>query len=169
MDVLNNILGNPQKRSQYDDFIGRYQQGSPYDGIDDDEAVQRYEEITPTLSDQDYQESAEAAYSQLSPEERREFSRYLQQRAQQRGMTDFDGNGIDDRLEDPGELAKRTSQVRQQDPNILEQLMGKGGTGGPLDNPLAKIVFAGITAFAASKIMGRARSHLLLTEGPRSI
>ena len=51
MDVLNNILGNPEKRSQFDDFIGRYQQGSPYDGIDDDEAVQRYEEITPTLSD----------------------------------------------------------------------------------------------------------------------
>ena len=155
MDVLNNILGNPEKRSQYDDFIGRYQQGSPYDGIDDDEAVQRYEEITPTLSDRDYQESAEAAFSQLSPEERREFSRYLRDRAQQRGMNDFDGNGIDDRLEDPSELAKRTTQVRKQDPNILEQLMGKGGTGGPLDNPLAKIVFAGITAFAASKIMGR--------------
>jgi hypothetical protein len=155
MDVLNNILGNPEKRSQYDDFIGRYQQGSPYDGIDDDEAVQRYEEITPTLSDRDYEESAEAAFSKLSPEERREFSRYLRDRAQQRGMNDFDGNGIDDRLEDPSELAKRTTQVRQQDPNILEQLMGKGGTGGPLDNPLAKIVFAGITAFAASKIMGR--------------
>ena len=73
MDVLNNILGDPQKRSQYDDFISRYQQGSPYDGIGDDEAVQRYEEITPTLSDRDYQDSAEAAYSQLSPEERREF------------------------------------------------------------------------------------------------
>ena len=155
MDILTNILGDPQKRSQYDDFIGRYQQGSPYDGIDDDEAVQRYEEITPNLSDQDYRESAEAAFSQLSPEERKEFSRYLQQRAQQRGMTDFDGNGIDDRLEDPGELAKRTSQVRQQDPNLLEQLMGKGGTGGVLDNPLAKVVFAGIASFAASRLMGR--------------
>jgi len=70
-------------------------------------------------------------------------------------MTDFDGNGIDDRLDDPRELAKRTSQVRQQDPNSLEQLLGKGGTGGPLDNPIAKVVFAGITAFAASNIMGR--------------
>ncbi len=156
MDVLNNILGDPKKRSQYDDFIDRYQQGSPYDGIGDDEAVQRYQEITPSLSDRDYQESAEAAFTQLSPEERREFSRYLQQRAQQRGMTDFDGNGIDDRLEDPQELAKRTSQVRQRDPNIAEQLLGKGGTGGPLDNPIAKVILAGITAFAASKIMGRA-------------
>ena len=117
--------------------------------------MQRYQEITPQLSNQDYQESAEAAFSKLTPEQRREFSRYLQQQAQQRGMTDFDGNGIDDRLEDPGELAKRTTQVRQQDPNLLEQLLGKGGTSGPLDNPLAKVVFAGITAFAASKIMGR--------------
>ena len=119
MDVLNNILGNPEKRSQYDDFIDRYQQGSPYDGIDDDEAVQRYQEITPQLSDRDYEDSAKAAYSQLTPEERREFSQYLRQRAQQRGMTDFDGDGIDDRLEDPAELAKRTTQVRQQDPTSL--------------------------------------------------
>jgi hypothetical protein len=155
MDILNNILGNPQKRSQYDDFIGRYQQGSPYDGIDDDEAVQRYEEITPNLSDSDYEESAAAAFSKLSPEERREFGNYMRQRAQQRGITDFDGDGIDDRLEDPRELAKRTSQLRKQDPNILEQLMGKGGTGGPLDNPIAKVAFAGIAAFAASKLMGR--------------
>ena len=155
MDVLNNILGTPEKRTQYDDFIDRYQKAPPYDTIADDEAVQRYQEITPNLTDRDFEESAEAAFSKLSPEERREFSRYLRDRAQQRGMTDFDGNGIDDRLDDPAELAKRTSQVRQQDPNILEQLLGKGGTGGPLDNPLAKIVFAGITAFAASKIMGR--------------
>jgi hypothetical protein len=48
-----------------------------------------------------------------------------------------------------------TSQVRQKDPNILEQLMGRGGTGGPLDNPIAKAAFAGIAAMAASKIMGR--------------
>jgi hypothetical protein len=157
MDVLNSILGDTQKRSQYDDFINRYQQGSPYDGFGDDEAVQRYQEITPNLSDRDYQESAEAAFSQLSPQERRELSRYLQQRAQQQGITDFDGNGIDDRLEDPRELARRTSQLRQRDPNVLAQLLGNGGTGGPLDNPMAKVIFAGITAFAASKMMGRTR------------
>jgi len=154
MDLLDNILGNPQKRSQYDDFIGRYQQGSPYDGINDDEAVERYEEITPRLSDQDYEESAEKAFSQLSPQERREFAQYMRQRARQRGITDFDGDGIDDRMQDPHELARMTSQVRQRDPNILEQLMGKGGTGGPLDNPIAKVAFAGIAAFAASKLMG---------------
>jgi hypothetical protein len=155
MDLINNILGNPQKRSEFEDFIDRYDQGSPYDGIADDEAVQRYEQITPQLSDEDYRESAEAAFSRLTPEERQEFARYMRQRAQEQGITDFDGDGMDDRLQDPSDLARATTQVRQRDPNILEQLMGKGGTGGPLDNPIAKIVFAGITAFAASKVMGR--------------
>ena len=156
MDVLQNILGgNAQKRSQYEDFIGRYETGAPYDGIRDDEAVERYQEIAPQLSDDDYQESAEAAFSRLSPEERREFAMYMRDRARQRGITDFDGDGIDDRMQDPRELARRTRQVRQRDPNVLEQLMGKGGTGGALDNPLAKAAFAGIAAMAASRLMGR--------------
>ena len=155
MDVLSNILGNPEKRTQYEDFIDRYDKAPPYDTIPDDEAVQRYQEITSNLSDQDFEQSAEAAFSKLTPEERQEFVRYLQQKARQQGITDFDGNGIDDRLEDPSELAKRTTQVRQQDPNILGQLLGSNGTGGLLDSPLAKIVLAGISAFAASRMMGR--------------
>jgi hypothetical protein len=152
MDLLNNIFGNDQKRTEYDDFIGRYEQGSPYDGIRDDEAVERYREIAPNLSDDDYRDSAEAAFSRLSPQERREFAQYLRQRAHSQGITDFDGDGIQD---DPRQLAQATADVRHRDPNILEQLMGKGGTGGPLDNPIAKVAFAGIAAFAASKLMGR--------------
>ena len=156
MDLINNILGgDPKKRSQYEDFIGRYEQGSPYDGIRDEEAVERYHEITPQLSDADFQDSAEAAFSRLSPEERTEFGNYMREKARQRGITDFDGDGVPDRIQNPRELARMTSQVRQRDPNILEQLMGKGGTGGPLDNPIAKLAFAGIAAMAASKLMGR--------------
>lgn len=79
----------------------------------------------------------------------------MRNKARQRGITDLDGDGVDDRLEDPRELARMTSQVRQRDPNILEQLMGKGGTGGPLDNPIVKAACAGIAAMAASRLMGR--------------
>jgi hypothetical protein len=156
MDLITNILGgDPKKRSEYEDFIGRYEQGSPYDGIQDDEAVERYHELAPQLSDADYQDSAEAAFARLSPQERKEFAAFMRDKAHQRGITDFDGDGVDDRMEDPRELARMTNQVRQRDPNLLEQLMGKGGTGGPLDNPIAKAAFAGIAAMAASKLMGR--------------
>jgi hypothetical protein len=154
MDLFNDLLGGGgnNKRSQYEDFIGRYEQGSPYDGIGDDEAVERYREVDSRLDDDQYRDSAEAAFSRLSPQERQEFARYMQSRARERGIDSFDQS---DRYDDPSELARMTSQVRQKDPNILEQLMGRGGTGGPLDNPIAKAAFAGIAAMAASKIMGR--------------
>jgi hypothetical protein len=155
MDLINSFLGNDQKRSQYEDFVGRYEQGSPYDGIRDDEALERYREVSPRLSQTDYEDSAEAAFSRLSPQERRQFGEYMRSRAQQQGITDFDGDGVDDRMQGPRELARMTSQVRQRDPNILEQLMGQGGTGGSFDNPIAKAAFAGIAAMAASKLMGR--------------
>lgn len=153
MDMFNDLLGggDRDKRSQYEDFIGRYEQGSPYDGIGDDEAVQRYREVDQRLDDDQYRDSAEAAFARLSPQERQEFARYMQTRAQNNGYDDFDGS----RGDDPAELARMTSQVRQKDPNLLEQLMGRGGTGGPLDNPIAKAAFAGIAAMAASKFMGR--------------
>ena len=33
MDMLERILGGPEKQTEYEDFIDRYQQGSPYDAI----------------------------------------------------------------------------------------------------------------------------------------
>ena len=67
-------------------------------------------------------------------------------------------DGIDDRAQqDPGVLADMTTRMRTDQPNILEQLLGKSGTGGTFNNPLAKIALAGITAFAAQKIMGARR------------
>jgi hypothetical protein len=69
---------------------------------------------------------------------------------------DLNDDGIDDRAQrDPGELAEVTTQVRDQNASIFEQILGKGGTGGAFDNPIAKIAVAGIAAMAASKLMGR--------------
>jgi hypothetical protein len=59
--------------------------------------------------------------------------------------------------DDPGQLADMTTSLRDKDPNILEQLMGRGGTGGTFDNPIAKVAFAGIAAMAAQRLMGGRR------------
>ena len=70
-------------------------------------------------------------------------------------MPDYDVNddGIDDRMQqDPGQLAEMTTRMHDQNPNILEQLLGKGGTGSFLDNPTVKIAIAGITAFATRRL-----------------
>ena len=162
MDVLQQLMGGAEQRSQYQDFTNRFNQGSPYDGISDDEAESRYREIAPHLSREDYRDSAEETFSRLSPQERREFSQYLRTKASQRGYSaqdyDLNDDGIDDRMQDdPRQLADMTTQLRDRDPNILEQLMGRGGSGGPLDNPLAKVAFGGIAAMAAQRLMGGRR------------
>jgi hypothetical protein len=162
MDILERVLGSPEKRTEYQDFIKRYDQGSPYDTINDREAVDRYQQVTPELSRDQYRDSAAEAFGRLSPQERAEFSQWLRTRANAQGVQvpdyDLNDDGIDDRAQqDPGELAEMTTRVREQDPSIFEQILGKGGTGGAFDNPIAKIAVAGIAAMAASKLMGGRR------------
>jgi hypothetical protein len=160
MDLLQRALGGPETQAEYEDFIDRFKKGSPYDSIDDREAIGRYDSVTPDLSNSDYRDAAAETFDQLSPQERAEFSRWLRTRATANGVQvpdyDLNDDGLDDRLQgSPGDLAEVTTRVREQDPNIFEQVLGKGGTGGPLDNPIVKAVVAGIAAMAAQRILGR--------------
>jgi hypothetical protein len=161
MDMLGQLLGGGQQRKDYSDFINRYQQGQPWDGISDQEALDRYGQIAPQLPAETYRESAEQAFSRLSPQERGEFARYLQSRTRDRSLNipDLDRDGIDDRAQkDPGYLANVTTQMHQQQPDLLGQLLGgaggQGGLGGALSSPIAKAALAGIAAMAAQKFLG---------------
>ena len=155
MDVLNELLGGTQ-RQDYDDFVRRYDQGAPWDGIGDDEALDRYRQVAPRLSTDQYRDSAEEAFRRLTPEQRAEFGRWLQQRSQQQGIG-LGGLETADRLDDPAALATASAQVRDQQPGLLEGLLGGGGSGagGLLSSPIAKAALAGIAAVAVSKVMGR--------------
>jgi hypothetical protein len=162
MDLLEKVLGGTQQQNEYRDFIDRFERGSPYDSIDDREAVDRYRQVAPQLSRDQYRDSAADAFARLSPQERAEFSRWLRTRATERGVSvpdyDLNDDGIDDRMQqDPRDLAEMTTRVREREPNIFEQLLGKGGTGGPFDNPIAKAALAGIAAMAAQRILGGRR------------
>jgi hypothetical protein len=160
LDLLQNLLGGGQQRQQYQDFANRYDQGPPHEGYSDQEVLDRYNQVAPRLPPDMYQQSAEEAFARLSPQERQEFARYLQQRSQQQGLNfpDFNQDGIDDRYQDPRRLAQVTSRMEQQQPGILGQLLGGGGGGGAgsmLDNPLAKAALAGVAAIAVKKMMAR--------------
>jgi hypothetical protein len=161
MDLLEKVLGG-EKKTEYEDFINRYEKGSPYDSIDDREAADRYGQIAPQLSRDQYRDSAQDAFARLSPSERADFSRWLRTRANERGVSvqdyDLNDDGIDDRMQnDPRELAEMTTRVRDSEPNIFQQILGKGGTGGMFDNPIAKIATAGIAAMAAQRLLGGRR------------
>ena len=161
---MQQLLGGGQQRQDYQDFIDRYDQGAPYEGISDQEALDRYQQVAPHLPPAEYQQAAQEAFARMSPQERMEFTQYLRQRAQQQNLNfpDLNQDGIDDRVQrDPGELARMTSRMRQQQPGGLGALLGGGGGGGGggmgdmLGNPLAKAALAGVAAMAVKQMMNR--------------
>ncbi|HEX2264749.1 MAG TPA: hypothetical protein VHH14_00530 [Solirubrobacterales bacterium] len=178
--MLNNILGGGQQRQEFDDFANRYEQGAPWDGISDDEAMQRYSQVAPQIPPDVYERSAQESFSRLNPDQRMQLGRYIQQQAPQYGVQfpDQDMNGQDDRLQDPGYLAQMTGRIHQQQPGLLGQILGGGGGGGGLGgglggalggalgggggggmlgNPIAKAALGGIAAMAVKQMMGGRR------------
>ena len=129
----------------------------PWDGISDQEAYSRYQQVAPQLSPQMYQESAQEEFSRLTPEQRLQLGQYVQQQTRQQGLNvpDLNRDGIDDRLQDPAYLARATGQLQQQQPGILGDLLGGGGGGGQsmMQSPIAKAALAGIAAMAVKKMM----------------
>ena len=161
MNMLEQLMGGGKRRSDWDDFVGRYDQGAPYDGISDQEALSRYQQVAPQLPPDVYETSAQEAFARMSPQERGQFVQYLRQRAQQQhfDFPDLNQDGIDDRVQrDPRELARMTTRMRQQQPGGLGALLGGGGGGGMgdmLGNPLAKAALAGVAAMAVKQMMNR--------------
>lgn len=167
MGFLENILGGGQNsENDYRDFVNRYEQGAPHEGYSDEEVASRYQQVSRQLPTDVYQESAQEAFSRMSPQERMQFGQYLQQQTRQQNYNfpDLDGDGQDDRYQDPNYLAQATGRIHQQQPDLLGQLLGGaagmlGGNsqagGNVFSNPLAKGAMAGIAAMAVKKLMER--------------
>lgn len=176
MDHLSSLMGG-NRREEYRDFVKRYDaSASPYDGISDEEALDRYREVAAELSEEDYRHSAREAFSRMSPEERVEFGRQLQDQSAQRSL-DFPGRSAQEqivRLEDPDLLARVTARANREHPDLLEGLLkggsiglvggamgdgvtggegASGGEGGMASNPAAKAAMVGIVAATVKRAM----------------
>lgn len=169
MTFLQNMFGgNQDAERDYRDFVNRYEQGSPHEGYSDEEVLNRYQQVSRQLPPDLYQESAQEAFSRMSPQERMQFAQYLQQQTQQQNYNfpDVDHDGQDDRYQDPNYLARATGRMHQQQPDLLSQVfsgvagnsLGGQRGGNILNNPLAKGAMAGIAALAMKKLMNRGGS-----------
>jgi hypothetical protein len=127
---LTDMLQDSGQREQMKDFVDRYDQGQPWEGISDDEAVQRHDQVAAQLDDKEYEESARESFEKLDPQQRREVARSLQQ----------------PETDDPAELARATRQVQKKQPDLLRDLMA---------NPALKGAVAGIAATAAKRVIKR--------------
>ena len=162
MDPRNNQFGGRPQDQQ--DFVDRYRQGPQ--AVSEQEAAARYQQVAPQLPPEVHQRSAQDVFDQLTPEQRMQLGQALIQSARQQGQSfpDVNQDGIDDRLQDPDFLARKATDVEQQQPGLLGQLLGggrpasgggapvagsvptAGGAGGMLGSPMAKGILGGIAA-----------------------
>jgi hypothetical protein len=131
-------------------MIDQFQQGQ-HDQVPDDQVSSAYNQVATQLPKDEYRQAAEQAFAKLSPEQRAEFLRTLQQQTTQSGMT---SPAVQSASPDPSSLAAATAEVHGQQPNILQQAFSPGGA---LSNPLVKAAVLGITAMAAQRMMGGRR------------
>jgi hypothetical protein len=163
MGMLDELLGGGQRQKEYSDFVDRYQQGHPSQGYTDQEVLKRYGEVSHAVPPDQYAQAAQEALSKLSPEERAEFVKMLQDRAAARGIA-LPGKVAPE----PKDLGEVLTDLHRK-PGQLRDMLG-GGAAQPqgssasnpiadiLTSPMAKAVLAGIAAMVVKNVMGGRRA-----------
>jgi len=159
MGILDELLGGGQRQKEYKDFVDRYERGNPSEGYSDKEVLERYGDVSHAVPPDQYAQAAQEALGKLSPEERAEFLKMLQERAAARGVK-LPGKVASD----PKDLGKVLTDLHEK-PGRLRDILGPGGAqpqeqaqgSNPitdlLKSPQAKAVLAGITAMVAKRVM----------------
>lgn len=152
MGLLDSLLGGSGSGSAVQDFLRRFEQGQGQ-GISDQEAANHYQAVAQRLPPDHYREVAEQALAKLSPEERQALVSHLQAQAGQQavnvpGLPEAQNNP------EPGPLAGVLTSMHQQQPGLIERLMGGGGGGGAFSSPVAKAAMLGIAAMGMRKLTG---------------
>jgi hypothetical protein len=157
MGILDDLLGGGQLQRDFTDFVNRYEQGHPSEGYSDQEVISRYGEVAHAVPPDQYGQAVQEALARLSPEERAEFLKMLQERAQARGVALPRQMGSD-----PEDLGQVVTGLHET-PGRLRDLLG-GGSGQPqaagssplasmFASPLAKAALAGIAAMVVKRVM----------------
>jgi hypothetical protein len=164
MGILDELLGNEQLQKQYKDFVKRYEQGDPSEGYSDQEVLKRYGEVSHAVPPDQYAQAAQEALSKLSPEDRAEFLKMLQERAAARGVmlpgkvaSDPKNLGkvLTDLHEKPGQLR---DILGPGDGQLQGQASGSNPIGDMLSSPMAKAVLAGIAAMVVKRMTGSSQT-----------
>jgi hypothetical protein len=159
MGILDELLGGGQRQKEYKDFVDRYENGDLSEGYSDQEVLKRYSEVSHAIPPDQYAQAAQEALSKLSPEERAEFLKMLQERAAARGVK-LPGKVASD----PNDLGQVLTDLHEK-PGQLRDILG-GSDAQPqaqapasnpiidmLSSPQAKAVLAGIAAMVVKRVM----------------
>jgi hypothetical protein len=174
MGFLDGLLDDATSRRDFEDFVGRYDDGPPSEGYTDREVLDRYGRVAHEVSPEAYETAAHDALERIPEADRRELAGLLQQGAERRGVDPEAlqlSAGADGA--DSGPLAGLLRSLHEQ-PGLLRDLLGggggvlasglgpqaapddpaeSGGLGGILASPAAKAALAGITAMLVKQVL----------------
>ncbi len=149
---------DPQRQQDYQDFERRYRENP--DQLSDAEAAQRYRELMAHAGDdrdeqddREAQQAYEDAFGRLSEGERHALAERYRE-ATQDDSRPYQGYRYQDldQASSPQELGRMTRKAAQQDPDLLEQIVGPNS---PLSGTGGRMALAGLAVFAAKRFLGR--------------
>jgi hypothetical protein len=143
------------RQEEIQDFVARYDQGPPQEGISDEETLRHHDELAASLAPDEYREVARESFERMDPQERADFGRRLRRRAEEEGV-DTREAASDDALEDAGILGSLAGMLQDKKPGALSELLsgnGRGGVGEVLKSPAARAAIGGIAAMAAKRFL----------------
>jgi hypothetical protein len=140
------------KQQMYQQYATHADQGT-YGQIPEQEARQNYQQFVQNAPPQMVEQAHAQYYQQMPPEQHASLMQGLLGGLMQRGITPQQAGiqNTDPSRMSPQEGARLTSYVQQQQPGLLQQVMGPGG---PLGSTGAKMAVAGVVAFAAKQMLG---------------
>ncbi len=164
MGILDELLGGGQRQKDYRDFIQRYETGAPSEGYSDQEVLKRYGDVSHAVSPKQYSQAAIEALDKLSPEDREEFMKMLQERAAARGVPLPRQVAPDSK-----DLGEVLTELHEKPGQLRDILMGGSAPSqeqAPRSNPIidmlsspqAKAVLAGIAAMVVKRMMQGSRA-----------
>ncbi len=156
LDRLTQFLGQDEARQrEYSDFERRYNEDP--NQISDAEAARRYREIMAQVDnddDEDVGSAYDQAFGRMSEQERRALAQRFREAT---GDPDRPYHGYPedmdlDQAAQPRALGRMTRRASQEDPDLLEQLVGSNS---PLNSTAGKMALAGAAAFLARRYFGK--------------
>lgn len=154
MSFADASLNDPAMRQRVEEFVSRYQQGAPADGITEQEALEHHQRLAGEVSPEQYEQAAREAFSRMGPEERAQLSQQFQGAAQACGL-DVERllGGTVGQMAEPDDLARLAGQFQRQQPGRLGELLAGGNPGGgsTLAGSVVRACLGGIAAMLAKR------------------
>jgi len=155
LDQLGQFLNqNPQSQQQYQQFADQYDNDP--NAISDEEAARRYRELMAQAqyNNPQVQQAHQQAFSQMSQQDREVLAQQFQQATQDpnRPYQGYPQQYTLREAAEPQQLGQMAHQAAQEDPDLIQNLMGPNS---PLQSTGAKLALAGAAAFLAKQFLSR--------------